>query len=113
MSLNQVVVQLVELYLLMKQFNIERDEGLDYLILTLMLIIIGMTLKTWEPPMKKQYIVVTLLVVGMWLGNKQVNNAYLGFCVAGLVFFKDKLVEEANLVANAYRGLEKGVNEYD
>lgn len=97
----------------MKQFNIERDEGLDYLILTLILIIIGMVLKTWEPPMKKQYIVVTLLVVGMWLGHKEVNNAYLGFCVAGLVFFKDKLVEEANLVANAYRGLEKGVNEND
>lgn len=85
--------------------------GMQYAFLTLILIILGMLFKNWQPPIKHQYIVIMLLVLGSTLGFFLVGSWKMGFCIAGLVFYKDELVEEGKLVAKSYKGLKNIENE--
>ena len=70
----------------------------NYVVLTGILIVVGLFLKKWEPPIKKQYVALSLLAIGLILGHLMVNYAAYGFLMAGLVFYKDELVEEVKLV---------------
>lgn len=70
----------------------------NYVVLTGILIVIGLFLNKWEPPIKKQYVALMLLATGLALGCLMVANAAYGFLIAGLVFYKDELVSEIKLV---------------
>lgn len=70
----------------------------NYVVLTGILIVIGLFLNKWEPPIKKQYVALMLLVTGVALGHFMVDNPAYGFLIAGLVFYKDELVSEIKLV---------------
>lgn len=70
----------------------------NYVVLTGILIVIGLFLNKWEPPIKKQYVALMLLAIGLALGYLMVANAAYGFLIAGLVFYKDELVSEIKLV---------------
>lgn len=83
----------------------------NFLIVTVILIIVGLFLKKWEPPIKKQYIALLLLILGAALGQSILKSYAYGFMLAGLVFFKDALVEEIKLVRNSVSAIEKEKGE--
>lgn len=83
---------------------------LDYPVLTGLLIVIGLFLKNWEPPIKKQYIALILLPVGTILGYMMVQNPSYGFLIAGLVFYKDELVNEVRDVKDSFVEVKKEAN---
>ena len=79
----------------------------NYVVLTGILIVVGLFLKKWEPPIKKQYVALSLLAIGLILGHLMVNYAASGFLMAGLVFYKDELVEEVKLVKESVIAVKK------
>ena len=79
----------------------------NYVVLTGILIVVGLFLKKWEPPIKKQYVALSLLAIGLILGHFMVNYAAYGFLMAGLVFYKDELVEEVKLVKESVIAVKK------
>ncbi len=79
----------------------------NYVVLTGILIVVGLFLKKWEPPIKKQYVALSLLAIGLILGHLMVNYAAYGFLTAGLVFYKDELVEEVKLVKESVIAVKK------
>ena len=79
----------------------------NYVVLTGILIVVGLFLKKWEPPIKKQYVALSLLAIGLILGHLMVNYAAYGFLMAGLVFYKDELVEEVKLVKESVIAVKK------
>ncbi|WP_317327013.1 hypothetical protein [Turicibacter sanguinis] len=78
----------------------------NYVVLTGILIVIGLFLNKWEPPIKKQYVALMLLVTGLVLGYFMVTNAAYGFLIAGLVFYKGELVSEIKLVKESALDVE-------
>ena len=79
----------------------------NYVVLTGILIVAGLFLKKWEPPIKKQYVALSLLAIGLILGHLMINYAAYGFLMAGLVFYKDELVEEVKLVKESVIAVKK------
>ena len=79
----------------------------NYVVLTGILIVVGLFLKKWEPPIKKQYVALSLLAIGLILGHLMVNYAAYGFLMAGLVFYKYELVEEVKLVKESVIAVKK------
>lgn len=79
--------------------------------LGLILIIIGLLLTNWEPPIKDQYTFLILAIVGMVLGYVLQCGIHWGFIGAGLVFYKGKLVEEFRLVKESLLDLRQKENE--
>ncbi|MDB8579365.1 hypothetical protein PNU84_14390, partial [Turicibacter sanguinis] len=73
----------------------------NYVVLTGILIVEGLFLKKWDPPIKKQYVALILLLSGLGLGHFMVTNVAYGFLIAGLVFYKDELVAEIKLVKDS------------
>ena len=83
----------------------------NYVVLTGILIVTGLFLNKWEPPIKKQYVALMLLVTGLALGFFMVENAAYGFLIAGLVFYKDELVSEIKLVKESVLEVKKEKSE--
>lgn len=82
----------------------------NYVVLTGILIVTGLFLNKWEPPIKKQYVALMLLVTGLALGYFMVENATYGFLIAGLVFYKDELVAEIKLVKDSVLDVKEETN---
>lgn len=83
----------------------------NYVVLTGILIVTGLFLNKWEPPIKKQYVALMLLVTGVALGRFMVDNPAYGFLIAGLVFYKDELVSEIKLVKESVLEVKKEKSE--
>ena len=83
----------------------------NYVVLTGILIVIGLFLNKWEPPIKKQYVALMLLIAGLALGHFMVDNPAYGFLIAGLVFYKDELVSEIKLVKESVLEVKKEKSE--
>lgn len=84
---------------------------LNFIVVTILLVILGLLLKNWQPPIQRQqYIVMALLVMGAILGHFMIDSWAYGTCLAGLVFYKDKLVEEIKLVTHSYENLKEEVD---
>ena len=75
---------------------------LELLQLGLVLMICGLLLTNWEPPIKAQYRFMILAVIGIILGICLGCGGIYGFIGAGLIFYKDKLVEEMKLVKESF-----------
>ena len=71
----------------------------NYLELTGVLIVISLFLNNYEPPIKRQNIALIVMASGLILGWTMVQNLGYGFLIAGLVFFKDELINEASLIS--------------
>ena len=71
----------------------------NYLELTGVLIVISLFLNNYEPPIKRQNIALIVMASGLALGWLMVENLGYGFLIAGLVFFKDELINEASLIS--------------
>ena len=71
----------------------------NYLELTGVLIVISLFLDSYEPPIKRQNIALIVMAFGLILGWTIVKNLGYGFLIAGLVFFKDELINEASLIS--------------
>ena len=71
----------------------------NYLELTGVLIVISLFLNNYEPPIKRQDIALMVMAFGLTLGWLMVENLGYGFLIAGLVFFKDELINEASLIS--------------
>ena len=77
-------------------------EYLNYIQLTGVLIVISLFLNSYEPPIKRQNIALIVMAFGLALGWLMVENLAYGFLIAGLVFFKDELVNEASLISECF-----------
>ena len=75
--------------------------------LGLVLMICGLLLSSWEPPIKPQYKFLILAVIGVALGILLGCGFVYGFIGAGLIFFKDKLVEEVRLVRESFTNINR------
>lgn len=81
--------------------------SINLLQLGLILIILGLLLTNWKPPIKDQYVFILLAIAGVFLGYILGCGAYWGFIGAGLVFYKGKLVEEFRLVKESLGGIKQ------
>lgn len=84
---------------------------LNFIILAGILTITGLYLHNWQPPIKPQYIAGLLLIFGLVLGWFMVANPWYGFLIAGLVYYKDKLVEEIKLVNQSFKEIKEEKEE--
>lgn len=78
------------------------------------LIILGLLLNNWKPPIKEQYVFILLGVAGMVLGYLLKCGIAWGFIWAGLVFYKSKMVEEFKLLKESLTNIQelrKAVNK--
>ena len=86
-------------------FNFELT--FNVLQLGLILIILGLLLNNWKPPIKEQYVFIILGITGMILGYLLGCGLSWGFIWAGIVFYKSKLVEEFKLVKESLTNLKE------
>ena len=83
---------------------------IDVILLGLVLVVIGLFLRKWEPPIKDQYIFIALASLGCILGYFMLHGFYgvlWGIVYTGLVFYKDELVKEASLVKDSFIDLKR------
>ena len=80
---------------------------LELIQLGLVLMICGLLLSSWEPPIKAQYRFMILAVIGVALGILLGCGFIYGFIGAGLVFYKDELVKEMRLVRESFIDINK------
>ncbi len=80
---------------------------INILQLGLILIILGLLLSNWKPPIKEQYVFILLGISGMVLGCLLECGMSWGFIWAGVVFYKSKLVEEFKLVKESLTNLKE------
>lgn len=71
------------------------------------LIIIGLLLNNWKPPIKEQYVFIILGIIGMFLGHLLKCGIAWGFIWSGIVFYKAKLVEEFKLIKESLNNLKE------
>ena len=71
------------------------------------LIILGLLLNNWKPPIKEQYVFIILGITGMILGYLLGCGIAWGFIWAGLVFYKSKLVEEFKLIKESLTNIQE------
>lgn len=87
---------------------------IDVLLLGLVLVVIGLFLKKWEPPIKDQYVFLVLSMIGCTLGYFMLKGWYgilWGLVYTGLVFYKDELVKEAQDVKDSFDSLKESTDE--
>ena len=86
----------------------------DFIIVTILLTILSLTLSNWQPPIqKKQYIVFSLLSIGALLGWHIINSWTYGVCLAGLVFFKNELTSDFQKTVKSFKKILKTGKEID
>lgn len=87
---------------------------IDVILLGLVLVVIGLFLKKWEPPIKNQYIFIILGTLGSSLGYFMLKGFYgvlWGLVYTGFVFYKDELVKEAQAVKDSFDSLKDGTEK--
>lgn len=83
----------------------------DFFIVTGLLILMGLYLEKWQPPLKKQYIALALFLAGGLMGYYMINGWAYGILIAGLVFYKRELVEEIKEIKDSFKGIKQTVQE--
>lgn len=83
--------------------------GFNYLIITGLLIVGCVFLERWYPPIKKQYIALMLFALGGCLSSFVVGNVFYGILIAGLVYYKQELVEEVRKVKESFTSIKKDI----
>lgn len=86
---------------------ISAETTIKVLQLGTILIILGLLLNNWKPPIKEQYVFIILGITGMILGYLLKCGIAWGFIWAGLVFYKSKLVEEFKLIKESITNIQE------
>jgi amino acid transporter len=79
----------------------------NHILLAIVLVVIGLWLKSYDPPIKKQYQFLLLAIIGVILGLLMISNCYIGFAISGLVYYKEELVDELKTIRKAAIDIEK------
>ena len=74
----------------------------SFITLTCILIVVGLFLKNWQPPIKRQYIAIILLPLGAILGHIMEDSASYGFLLAGFVFYREELITEISVLKDVF-----------
>lgn len=82
-----------------------------YMVITGLLIIAGLYLEKWQPPMKKQYMALILFLLGGSLAWIYLQNPAYGILIAGLVFYKRELVEEVKEITESFKDIKDDIQE--
>ena len=83
----------------------------DFLIVSGLLILMGLYLEKWQPPIKKQYIALALFLAGGLMGHFMINGWAYGILIAGLVFYKREIVEEIREIKDSFKGIKQTIEE--
>ena len=83
----------------------------DFFIVSGLLILMGLYLEKWQPPLKKQFIALALFLAGGLMGHFMINGWAYGILTAGLVFYKRELVEEVKEIKDSFKGIKQTVQE--
>ena len=83
----------------------------DFFIVSGLLILMGLYLEKWQPPLKKQFIALALFLAGGLMGHFMINGWAYGILIAGLVFYKRELVEEVKEIKDSFKGIKQTVQE--
>ena len=83
----------------------------DFLIVSGLLILMGLYLEKWHPPITKQYIALALFLAGGLMGHFMINGWAYGILIAGLVFYKRELVEEVKEIKDSFKSIKQTVQE--
>ena len=86
---------------------ISNGEIACFIKLVLILMIFGLFLKQWKPPLPKQVVAGTLLFLGAFLGQHICNTAIIGFIIAGLIYYKHDLIQEVNLTKSCFSDIKE------
>lgn len=73
---------------------------MEYLSFTMMMIIIYLALKNWEPPIKKQYIIIILLITSSFIAYFIDLNVSYAFAISGTIYYKRDIVDEVIAIKN-------------
>lgn len=80
---------------------------MEYITVSLVLIVVGLLLSHWQPPIRKQYQFIILAIVGIVLGYFTALGVLWGFIISGLVFYKGELVEEFRSVKEGFKEIRE------
>ena len=84
----------------------------DFLLVSGLLILMGLYLEKWHPPITKQYIALALFLAGGLMGYFMLNGSWAyGILIAGLVFYKRELVEEVREIKDSFKGIKQTIEE--
>lgn len=83
----------------------------DFFIVSGLLILMGLYLEKWQPPLKKQFIALALFLAGGLMGHFMINGWAYGILIAGLVFYKRELVEEVKEIKDSFKGIKQTIQE--
>lgn len=80
---------------------------LNHFLITIVLVILGLWLKRFNPPVKEQYQLVIIVLVGGILSHYMINSIIFGICISGLVFYKEILIEELKMIRESIIDFKK------
>lgn len=83
----------------------------DFFIVSGLLVLMGLYLEKWQPPLKKQFIALALFLAGGLMGHFMINGWAYGILIAGLVFYKRELVEEVKEIKDSFKGIKQTIQE--
>ena len=83
----------------------------DFLIVSGLLILMGLYLEKWQPPIKKQFIALALYLAGGLMWHFMIDGWAYGILIAGLVFYKRELVEEIREIKDSFKGIKQTIEE--
>lgn len=69
-----------------------------HILLTILLVILGIWLREYNPPIKKQWQALSLFIVGAVLGYFLIQQPLIGVAISGLVYYKNVLIDELILI---------------
>ena len=91
--------------------NLLQIINFEFFVLTGLLILLGLYLEKWQPPIKKQYVALVIFIAGGLMGHFMIKHWAYGILIAGLVYYKNELVEEVKEIKNSFVGIKNTIEE--
>lgn len=83
--------------------------NMDYIGVACGLVLLSLWLTNYQPPLKKQWVALILMLVGCIVGHFILNNWGYGFLISGLVYYKDALAVEIASVLESFKAIREDV----
>ena len=93
--------------------NLLNELNINFFIVTGLLILFGLFLEKWEPPIKKQYIAIAVFIAGGLLGWFMINHWTYGVLIAGLVYYKRELTLEIKEIKDSFVGIKDEIKDIE
>lgn len=82
---------------------------MNYLTVGCGLVLLSLWLSNYEPPLKRQWIALILMVVGCFVGYFILDNWGYGFVISGLVYYKNSLAEEISSILKSFKNIKEDI----